>query len=134
MYRNHFSYITNFKTYAKRFQCDMCDRIFDRTCDLNRHTKTCCIEKEEVYLGGKFKKDETLFQRLEKEGINVTEENTNPFFSVFDFEAIQARRDENFQGRDIYYKHIPATFSLCSNIPYHIEPVHVVSPRVILDN
>ena len=48
LYRNHFSYITKFKTYAKRFQCQMCDRIFDQSCNLKKHVKTCCVEKEET--------------------------------------------------------------------------------------
>ena len=55
IYRNHFSYITKFKTYAKRFQCQMCDRIFDRVDNLKYHVKTCCVEKEEIYVGGKFR-------------------------------------------------------------------------------
>ena len=39
LYKNHFAYIKNFNTYAKRFQCQMCDLIFDQPCNLSRHVK-----------------------------------------------------------------------------------------------
>ena len=73
LYKNHFSYISNFKAYAKKFECHMCQRIFNRPENLKRHTETCCTDKEEVYIGGKFRQDKTLFERLEQEGINIPE-------------------------------------------------------------
>lgn len=128
LYKNHFSYICNFKTYAKRFECNMCNRIFDRSDSLKKHIEVCCTEKEEVYIGGKFKRDETIFERLEKEGYVINEEDRYyPFITVFDYEALQVSHNETIRGRDIYYKHVPATFSVCSNIPDHSEPVHVTS-------
>ena len=39
----------------------MCDRIFKRTVSLNRHAETCCTAKQEIYPGGKYRKDRTLF-------------------------------------------------------------------------
>ena len=74
LYRNHFSYITKFKTYAKRFQCQMCDRIFNEPCNLKKHVKTCCVEKEEIYVGGKFRQNDSIFERFEKGGIDVPQE------------------------------------------------------------
>ena len=44
--------------------------------------------------------------------------------STYDFEAIQVKRGEKLRGRDILYKHIPATFSVHSNVPGHTEAQH----------
>lgn len=79
-----------------------------------------------VYIGGKFKRDETIFKRLEKEGYVTNDvDSYYPFISVIDYEALQVSHDETIRGRDICYQHIPATFSVCSNIPDHSKPVHV---------
>ena len=65
---------------------------------------------------------------MEKEGISVPEQDKYyKFISVFDYEAIQVKSEEKIKGRDIKSTHIPASFSLCSNIPNHTEPIHVVS-------
>ena len=56
--------------------------------------------------------------------------------SVFDYEAMQVLKDDVINGRDICFEHVPATFSLCSNIPGHKEPVHVQSegdPQALVD-
>ena len=137
LYKNHFSYITKFKTFAKQFQCQMCDRVFDQACNLKRHVDICCTEKEEIYVGGKFRQSDTIFERLKKEGIDIPQEDRfYPFISVFDYEALQVPRDELIGGREIHFRHVPATFSLCSNIPEHTEPIHVTSngdPQELVD-
>ena len=46
------------------------------------------------------------------------------YFTCFDFEALQAPRDEIIHGRNFIFKHVPATFSVASNIPSHRNPVH----------
>ena len=115
----------------------MCDRIFDHQGHLSRHVKTCCTEKKEIYAGGKYRRDRTLFERLEREGIIVPEQDRYyEYFTCFDFEAIQMPRDEIIHGRTLISKHIPATFSVASNIPDHREPVHRASkgdPQKLVD-
>ena len=137
LFHNHFSYIKNFNTYAKRYQCLNCDRIFDRANSLSRHINTCNTEIKEFFHGGKYKSDNTLFERLENIGLNVTQEDRfYPYFSCYDYEALQVPRDEKILGRDICFKHIPATFSICSNIPGHTNPIHKVSngnPQHLVD-
>lgn len=76
----------------------------------------------------KLRPAETLFDWLEKEGINVPEQDRYyKFFSVFDFEAVLEKREENVKGRNIKSRHVPASFSLCSNIPDHTKAIHEVS-------
>ena len=128
LYKNHFSYITNINTYSKRYQCMMCETIFNRADNLKRHTDACCTEIKEYYNGGKLRPAETIFDWLEKVGINVPEKNRYyRFVSVFDYETIQEKTDQNLKGRDIKSIHVPASFSICSNIPGHTEPIHKVS-------
>ena len=129
----------NIEKFAKKYQCNACDRMFNQTKNLNRHAKICCAEIEEIYVGGKFKPNETLFERLEswKIGINVPEkERYYRYVSAFDFESIQVPDDEVVHGRSMRTVHVPVTFSIYSNIDEHTEPVHVVSdgdPQKLVD-
>ena len=71
---------------------------------------------------------ETLFDWLEKEGINVPEQDRYyKFVSVFDYETFHEKIKQELKGRDIYTIHVPASFSICSNIPGHTEPINKVS-------
>ncbi|KAJ8320616.1 hypothetical protein KUTeg_002203 [Tegillarca granosa] len=45
LYQNHASYINNFATYAQKFQCQMCQRLFNRSNKLRVHQKTCTKQK-----------------------------------------------------------------------------------------
>ena len=56
LFENHFSFIKNFSKYAKKYTCDICKRIFNKICNLKRHTKKCSTEIQEIYIGGKYKK------------------------------------------------------------------------------
>ena len=137
LYKNHFSYISNFKAYAKKFECHICQIIFNKPGNMRRHAETCRTDKEEVYIGGKFRRDKTLFERLEDEGIYIPEEHRfYPFVSVFDYESLQVRQDQVIRGRAICFDHVPATFSVCSNIPNHTDAIHEVSngkPQELVD-
>ena len=138
LYENHFSYISRIQSYGKNFRCEECDRIFNRSTDLNRHMKTCRTEVEHVFRGGKFDPSlRNIFEKLEQAGIFVPEEERYyEFVSVFDFEAIQVPDNTRVHGRDIHYIHIPATFSICTNIEGYKTPVHVQSkgnPQELVD-
>ena len=137
LYKNHFSYITNINQYAKKYKCNMCSQIFGRSDNLKAHIPTCNTGTEEIYVGGKFKPRETVFDWLEKENFYVPESDRYyKYFSVFDFEAFQEKSDEIVRGRKMISAHIPATFSISSNIPGHKEVVHIVSdgdPQKLVD-
>ena len=138
LYENHFSYINNFEQFATRYQCHDCDRTFNRTNNLKTHAKACCTEIEEIYVGGKFKTNDTIFERLYRVlGIDVPEcDRYYKYLSVYDFEAIQVPDCGTVCGREMHYTHVPATFSICSNIPDHTQPRHVASdgdPQKLVD-
>ncbi len=65
LFKNHFSYITKFSTYANRYQCQFCQMIFDHAPNLSCHVKTCSTLKEDIFVGGKYRKDRTLSERPE---------------------------------------------------------------------
>ena len=46
LFKNHFSYIKKMKTFAKRFDCQMCDRIFNRVTHLNLTCKNLQYRNE----------------------------------------------------------------------------------------
>ena len=84
-----------------------------------------------------FKTNNTIFERLDKVGIKVQEvDRYYKFVSTYDYEAIQTPDDETVHGRKMHYVHVPATFSVCSNIPGHTEPKHQASdgnPQKLVD-
>ena len=130
LYEEHFSYIKkdNFKSYAKKCTCPNCTRILTKSNNLLRHVKKCQSEVEEVFKGGKYRVKKTVFELLDTIGITVPENDRfNPYFAVYDFEALQVVIDEELQGRDLHFKHVPATVSICSNVPGHTLPVYIRS-------
>ena len=138
LYEKHFSYISDFQKYGKKYKCPQCDRILNRRDNLNSHVKICKPGIREVYLGGKFDAHhDTVFDKLEEIGIMIKESHRYyKFISVYDYESIQVPDESKDHGRDILYVHIPATFSVCSNVPGFEKPVHIQSdgrPQLLVD-
>ena len=46
---------------------------------------------------------------------------------MYDSEALQVPIEEELQGRTLHFKHVPATVSICSNVPGHTDPLHLRS-------
>ena len=136
LHKNHFSYIKDISCYGKKYKCMKCQKICNRTDNLDRHVKKCSDEVKEIFIGGKYDaKLETVFHKLEKIGIYVDDRAYN-FVSTFDFEAMQIPEVQNLHGRDTHYIHIPISVSLCTNIPGYTEPVHIQSngsPQILVE-
>ena len=128
MYENHLSYIKNVKCYAKKYQCQTCDRLFDHLSHLLRHQKMCTNKTKYIYPGGFFKAQQTIFEKLEECDIQVPpEEQIFPWFIVYDFEAMLQKLDAPGDRRLQYTaKHVPISVSLCSNVPGHTDPICIV--------
>ncbi|KAJ8311825.1 hypothetical protein KUTeg_010638 [Tegillarca granosa] len=128
LYENHASYIKNFASFAKKFQCKTCERHFDYSSNLKRHEATCASKTKYFYPGGFFKSNQTVFQKLEHYNIDVpVTDRTFPWFIVYDFEAMLEKVD---QDQTPYLKwtrkHIPISVSVCSNVPGYTEPFCIV--------
>ena len=102
LYEKHFSYINKFKSFAKKYNCTICSRILNRSCNLKAHANVCYIETQEIYVGGKYNIKNNIFELLETIDINIPEEDRyDPFISVY--------YNEELHGRKIHFKHVPAT-------------------------
>ena len=89
LYDSHFSYISKFKSYAKKYQCSDCNRFISRSRYFARHKITCkATEIKGAFVGGKYIVTKTVFEELEELEIKVPKQDLyDPFFSTFDFEA-----------------------------------------------
>ena len=52
VYHNHYSYITNFPKFTKKFQCEKCSEIFKKIRHLERHTFLCYERTKYIFPGG----------------------------------------------------------------------------------
>ena len=81
LYEQHFSYMNKFKSFAKKYNCTICGRILNRSCNLKAHADVCNIETQEIYVGGKYNTKKNIFEVLEIIDINIPEEDRyDPFF------------------------------------------------------
>ena len=137
LYENHFSFLSKFKSYARKYQCPSCSRFVSKSEHLTRHIRKCEIGTKHIYVGGKYMNRKTIFECLEEVGIDVPEaDRYDEYFTVFDFEAYQAPEEDEEQGRTFHFEHIPATVSICSSVPGHTEPHHIQSdgePQDLVD-
>ena len=132
LHENHFSYIKEFNSFAQKFQCDTCKKLFNRACDYKRHLKTCTGLTKSNYPGGFHSLTANLFEKLELIGVKVNPLDTvNPYFAVFDFESILQKIEENSGEKTKYFqKHKPVSVSVCSNLDGYRNPKCFVNENV----
>ncbi len=51
-FSNHLSYITDFRKYAKKYRCILCDKLFDHIGHFKHHAKMSIAKQKFVYPGG----------------------------------------------------------------------------------
>ncbi len=83
-YMGHLSYIKNFSNYAKKFECNRCDKAFRRKQDFKRHFQACPNAVKHNYPGGYFALNRNIFEVLEEIDILVPK---NERFYVLRFES-----------------------------------------------
>ena len=65
LYEEHFSYISKFKSYAKKYQGMKCRRFISKSVHLVCHKITCkAAEIKETFVGGKYISTKTVFKLL----------------------------------------------------------------------
>ena len=112
LYEPHFSYISKFRTFAKKYECIICSRILNLSKNLIRHVRECYVDTEGKYVVcGKYRTNKNIFELLEDIDINIPEEDHyNPYFSMYDYEALQVPVDnEILHGCKLHFTHVPAT-------------------------
>ncbi|MES9993656.1 MAG: C2H2-type zinc finger protein, partial [Candidatus Thiodiazotropha sp.] len=130
LFENHMSYIRDFATFSQKYQCQTCDRHFKKSSDLHRHQRTCTNKTNYVFPGGFHRMKESIFEELDKYGIDVPkEERTFPWFICYDFEAILKKVDDRPTEMLTWtHQHVPISVSICSNVEGHRDPTCLVDP------
>jgi len=120
LYGNHLSFVCDFSSYAKKFQCNNCSMFFRAQYLLKRHRLVCFNRTNLKYPGGIMKPNLTVFEELEEYEIFVPKaDRTYPWFCCFDFESIlknDASEMQNAVKEQRISTHVPVSVSLCSNI------------------
>jgi hypothetical protein len=88
LYEDHFSYINDMEKYSHSFLCSKCDRLWKSRWELHRHERTCTGDVIYKYPGGVYHTPQTVFDRLEDEGIDVpAEDRYYPYRATYDIEV-----------------------------------------------
>ncbi|XP_060570376.1 uncharacterized protein LOC132728723 [Ruditapes philippinarum] len=131
LFEDHLSYVSKFKSYASKFQCRLCEKLFDRQDNLFRHEKTCENATKLRFPGGYFEQPKSIFDKLKAIGINVQSSLQNyPWFVTFDMEAM-LQHTETRQTSEHLQKttlHHPVSVSICSNIENYTDPKFILDP------
>ena len=89
MYEHHLSYISNFSSYATKFQCRTCERHFENLSNMLKHHRICKGRTVHQFPGGFYTTPKTIFDKLEEFGIHIPKrERVFEWFLVYDFEAM----------------------------------------------
>ena len=119
LYKNHLSFIANFNTYAKRWKCRCCDKLFRQICHFLRHEKTCTGATKLKFPGGYWCQRPGIFERLEQHGVCVPREHRiYKMFACFDFEAILDSSENQPMGHTttMVNRHSAVSVALASNV------------------
>ncbi|KAI8503728.1 hypothetical protein Bbelb_186990 [Branchiostoma belcheri] len=85
----HFSYIKDFKAYAKSFACPQCGKRWNHRGNCEVHIRTCDGKAAREYPGGAYHLKHTIFEKLQDEGIVLAEEDHfYPYRACFDIECL----------------------------------------------
>ena len=123
-YENRLSYITNYSKVANKFQCEKCNKMFNRHWHLKRHYANCYERTKYIFPGSFHKYQETIFDKLESLTIYVPESDRYyPTFIVWDLEAVLMNTSPSCTNQmNFLSKHIPVSVSISSNVEGFCEP------------
>ena len=119
IYHSHLSYITNFKYFAKKFECSKCSKMFNREWNLRRHYKNCYERTKMIFPGGFYKTNDTIFEKIRSLGIDLHEDDLYcPYFAVWDMEAMLIKSQTSSNDRKLQWlaQHVPISVSIASNV------------------
>lgn len=125
LYKKHFSFIKDLKKFSRSFRCDQCNKLFPSAYRQRRHTATCDAATRDIYKGGTFEPNRTIFDQLEDFGVEIPVElHYFPYRVCFDIECalIPETGVENSTRVEFNARHLLASISVCSNVPGHLQP------------
>ncbi|XP_066285616.1 uncharacterized protein [Branchiostoma lanceolatum] len=129
LYQTHFSYIKDFKKYAKSYACPKCGKKWVDSYKLNRHELTCDGAITYEYPGGAYHLPPTIFKKLKDEGIVVPQEDRYyPFRATYDIECLlKPLEDDGTPKLQWEAVHELLSVSVCSNVRGYTKPRCFVS-------
>ncbi|MEW8545912.1 MAG: hypothetical protein AB2693_20510 [Candidatus Thiodiazotropha sp.] len=115
LFENHLSYIMRFHSYASKYQCNLCDRLFSRASKLHRHDKICDKVTSLKFSGGFYSAPKTIFEKLSEIGIEVEKPLQHyPWMIVYDMESLLL--DKSNEGTMWKTEHRPVSVCINSNV------------------
>ena len=130
LYNNHFSYIKDLNKFSRSFRCGKCNKTFPTMHRQRRHSTTCDAATRDIYVGGVFEPNRTIFDKLGDFGINIpTELRFFPYRACFDIECALIRDTgvDNSAKVEFSAKHLLASIAVCSNVSGHQQPTCLLS-------
>ena len=125
LHETHYSYIRDMQMCSHSYRCQRCDSLWKQSWELRRHELGCEGKIIRVYPGGVFHTTPSIFERLDDEGICVTDDlRFYPYRATFDCES-------SFDGENMptntdrvqwITRHVPLSVSIASNVPGHEAP------------
>ena len=118
------------KKYSHSYQCSRCGKFWKTGFQLNRHEKTCEGSVVHKFPGGVYRPAPSLFEQLKEQGIEVPERlKYYPYWATYDIEVMLVSQQDlnNTDKLEWTQKHVPASVSICSNVPEFTEPVCLIS-------
>ncbi|XP_063687079.1 uncharacterized protein LOC134820563 [Bolinopsis microptera] len=125
LYKKHFSFIKDLCKFSRSFRCTHCSKLFPSSYRQRRHTATCDAATRDIYTGGSFEPNRTIFDQLEDFDIEIPAElRYFPYRMCFDIECALVRDTgvENSTRVEFSAKHLLASISVCSNVPGYLQP------------
>ena len=131
LYKNHFSLITNFAAYAKKYACPFCGRAFTRSCKMKDHEKICSDRVKYNFPGGIYHPHLSIFDQIQQT-LGITTDPALqffPWFAVYDFESVLKPVHQNNEEANTQYitEHIPVSVSISSNVEGFTDPHCIIN-------
>ena len=126
LYESHFSYIQDMKSYSHSYMCSKCENsLWKYPSLLKRHELTCEAGVRHVYNGGVYHPPPSVFERLDDEGVVVSDSlRFYPYRATFDFECFFTGDNLPANSDKLHWsaRHVPLSVSLASNVLGHETP------------
>ena len=126
LYESYFSYIQDMKSYSHSYMCSKCENsLWKYPSLLKRHELTCEAGVRHVYNGGVYHPPPSVFERLDDEGVVVSDSlRFYPYRATFDFECFFTGDNLPANSDKLQWsaRHVPLSVSLASNVPGHETP------------
>ena len=126
LHESHYSYIQDIGKYCHSYRCRKCgDSLWKRPWELHRHESTCEAGVRHVYNGGVYHPPPSVFERLDDEGVVVSDSlRFYPYRATFDFECFFTGDNLPANSDKLHWsaRHVPLSVSLASNVLGHETP------------